>query len=70
MENIIDTPSIQEIATFTEWLRDVLREPDNAAQWADHLVAAHDWSRSNTVEVPSYATHDKNPAIYSFGAIN
>jgi len=49
---------------LADYLRDILRRPENAEQWAEYLLTQQDWTASNLIEIPAYATQTNQPAIF------
>lgn len=60
-------PSKTDRADFVAWLEFILKDKEgNIAAWADHLIAAQDWSASRSVEVSGRITESGNPEFYTF----
>lgn len=53
-------------ADFVEWLRSVLKQPDNAERHAKAAIDEHDWGRIRNLEIRGHYTATGNPATYSF----
>lgn len=59
-------PSETEKAEFIDWLRSILRNPENVKPWAEYIIQQHDWSSSRRIEISRQQTRTGNAEIYSF----
>ena len=61
-----EMPSETEKAEFIDWLRLILRNPENVKPWAEYLIQQQDWSASRRIEISRQQTRTGNAEIYSF----
>lgn len=60
-------PSEYQLDAFVVWLKFVMKDKDgNIEAWANYFIMNHDWSSSNSIEVPGRITLSGNPEFYSF----
>ena len=62
----LQTPNEMERLAFINWLRGILRDPENVRPWANYLISRHDWSSSRTIEISGRQTNTGNPELYTF----
>lgn len=66
-EEMAHVPTAEGRAAFVAWLAGAMRNGDlYAAETADELIARHDWSASDRIEVSSLDTRSRHAEEYIF----